>query len=166
MLIKMAKFIFRYQERRTQIYINPSRSVRRLMLDHYLNLIHWYPFEHRHGSSQHWPLELTPFTCKQHHYNQLINHLGLMRIETYSIPMTFPLTHSPSAEARKATTRATSSGWPTRLCGDQVAAYSSTWSLDIFSPPGMYSLQTAWYMSVLIPPGATQFTVIFLSPQS
>lgn len=30
----------------------------------------------------------------------------------------------------------------------------------------MYSLQTAWYMSVLIPPGATALTVIFLSPKS
>ena len=30
----------------------------------------------------------------------------------------------------------------------------------------MYSLQTLWYMSVLIPPGAMQLTVIFLSPMS
>jgi hypothetical protein len=45
-----------------------------------------------------------------------------------SMPMTFPFTQSPSCDARKQTTRAMSMGWPTRLCGDQVQAYSSTWS--------------------------------------
>lgn len=43
---------------------------------------------------------------------------------------------------------------------------SSTSSSVRFAPLGMYSLQTAWYMSVLIPPGATALTVIFLSPKS
>lgn len=43
---------------------------------------------------------------------------------------------------------------------------SSTSSSDRLAPLGMYSLQTAWYMSVLMPPGAMALTVIFLSPKS
>lgn len=99
------------------------------------------------------------------------------------MPKTFPLIHSPSWLARKHTTRATSIGRPTLWRGDHVAAYyfgsalrsnmkkkvghtSSTPSSLNFSPLGMYSRQTLWYMSVLIPPGAMQLTVIFLSPKS
>jgi hypothetical protein len=43
---------------------------------------------------------------------------------------------------------------------------SSTPSSLKFAPLGIYSRQTLWYMSVLIPPGAMQLTVIFLSPIS
>lgn len=50
--------------------------------------------------------------------------------------------------------------------GGVKARTSSTWSSVRFSPLGMYSLQTLWYMSVLIPPGAMQLTVICLSPKS
>jgi hypothetical protein len=39
------------------------------------------------------------------------------------MPITLPLTHSPSCEARKQTTRAISMGRPTRWSGDQPAAY-------------------------------------------
>ena len=51
-------------------------------------------------------------------------------------------------------------------CGTENKRTSSTPSLSSLSPLGMYSLQTAWYMSVLMPPGAMALTVIFLSPKS
>merc|ERR1711964_305973 len=53
-------------------------------------------------------------------------------------------------------------GWRARCMGDQVLAYSSTSSSLSFSPPGMYSRQTWWYMSVLMPPGAAHDTVVLL----
>jgi hypothetical protein len=39
------------------------------------------------------------------------------------MPITLPLIHSPSCDARKQTTRAMSMGRPTRWRGDQPAAY-------------------------------------------
>jgi hypothetical protein len=40
-----------------------------------------------------------------------------------STPITLPLIHSPSCDAKKQTTRAMSMGRPTRWRGDQPAAY-------------------------------------------
>lgn len=133
---------------------------------------------HKHRSSVQQPLMLlNPIFLAQpsSNANGVPSTTGMLRIASAhgiymqaapSIPKTLPLIHSPSCEARKQTTRAMSMGRPTRWRGDQVQAYSSTSSSDRVAPLGMYSRQTLWYMSVLMPPGATALTVIFLSPKS